>query len=194
MKTILKSMRNKKSGIPQDKLSIFEEIVRKYEDELGEHLVGIKCFEPEWDDEFSKALMEHLTQEERFKLYEINGACSGTGQDKERKAFAQEYAILPLEARLELFCKKFGRDAVLNKDNTITVIFKCSHGYYKRAREGKYKKAPDSIESYFERCAGGRLYEYQKALGIKLKIKSVDVSSLKDDVSNPVEFIFEVVE
>ena len=45
-------MRNKKNGISQDKLHIFEEIVRKYEDELGGHLVGIKCFEPKWDDEF----------------------------------------------------------------------------------------------------------------------------------------------
>ena len=47
MKTILKSMRSKKSGIPQEKLPIFEEIVRKYEDDLGEHLVGTKCFEPD---------------------------------------------------------------------------------------------------------------------------------------------------
>ena len=49
------------------------------------------------------------------------------------------------------------------------------------------------IEGYFERCAGGRLYEYEKALGINLKIKSVDISPLKENKKNPVIFTFEIV-
>jgi hypothetical protein len=53
---------------------------------------------------------------------------------------------------------------------------------------------PASIETYFERCAGGRLYEYQKALGIKLKIKTVDVSPLSENIVNPVVFTFEIVD
>ncbi|MCL2721881.1 MAG: hypothetical protein FWD47_11155, partial [Treponema sp.] len=88
----------------------------------------------------------------------------------------------------------FGRwKPILNNDNTLTLTFKCSHGYYKRAMEGKYTTPPTNVEGYFERCAGGRLYELQKALGIKLKIKSVDVSSLKENVKNPVVFTFEIV-
>jgi hypothetical protein len=50
------------------------------------------------------------------------------------------------------------------------------------------------VESYFERCAGGRLYELQKALGIKLKIKSVDVSPLKENINNPVVFTYDIVD
>jgi len=38
------------------------------------------------------------------------------------------------------------------------------------------------------------LYEYQKALGIKLKIKSVDVSPLSENIVNPVVFTFEIVD
>ena len=60
------------------------------------------------------------------------------------------------------------------------------------APKGKFQ-FPESIETYFERCAGGRLYEYQKALGIKMKIKSVDVSPLNEDIVRLVIFTFEVV-
>jgi len=113
--------------------------------------------------------------------------------DKERDAFAHEHVHMTFAERFEQFKKVFGRKAVLNSDNTITVTFSCKHGYYKHAREGKYLSPPPSVESYFERCAGGRLYEYQKALGIKLRIKSVDVSPLSEDILNPVVFRFEVV-
>ena len=34
--------------------------------------------------------------------------------------------------------------------------------------------------------------ELQKALGIKLKIKSVDVSALSENIENPVVFTFEL--
>jgi len=192
---MLKAMQKKKSGIPKNVLSIFEGIVQKHEGESGVNLTGVKCFEPEWDDEFSQAMNEHLTQAQRFHLYETNGGCNGTGYDKARKAFALEHAHMPLADRLALFEKTFHRcKAVLNDDNTITVKFACSHGYYKRAKEGKYTSPPPAVESYFERCAGGRLYEYQKALGVKLKIKSVDVSPLNEDVKNSVIFTFEIVD
>ena len=176
-------------------MPIFEGIVQKLEEQHGPNLVGVKCFNPEWDDEFCMAMDELLTKEQRFRLYEENGGCNGAGYDKARRAFAQEHANMPLAERLELFCKTFERcPAVLNDDNTITVKFACTHGYYKRVREGKYTTPPRGVESYFERCAGGRLYELQKALGVKLRIKSVDVSPLQESVTNPVVFTFEIVE
>ncbi|MCL2575879.1 MAG: hypothetical protein FWE33_05545 [Defluviitaleaceae bacterium] len=194
MTGMLKAMQKKKSGIPEDVLPIFENIVQKHIDKLGPHLVGIKCFQPEWDDEFCQAMGEHLTKEQRFQLYETNGSCNGTGADKERKAFALEHTHLALDERMALFAETFDRwKPVLNDDNTLTLTFKCSHGYYKRAREGKYTDPPPNVEGYFERCAGGRLYELQKALGIKLKIKSIDISPLNENINSPVVFIFEIV-
>jgi len=96
---------------------------------------------------------------------------------------------------MTLFADTFNRwKPVLNDDNTLTLTFKCGHGYYKQVKEGKYTAPPLNVEGYFERCAGGRLYELQKALGVKLKIKSVDVSSLKENVSNPVTFTFELTD
>ena len=182
MKTMLKTMQNSKNEISEDLLPIFEQIIQIYE--------GSEC-----DVKFGEAMEKHLTKEQRFRLFEQNGACRGTSEDKKRKEFAEKHAHIALAERLELFEKVFGRNkAVLNDDNTITVKFACTHGHYRQARlaKGKYK-LPKNIQSYFERCAGGRLYEYQKALGIKLKIKSVDVSALREDVLSPVVFTFEEV-
>lgn len=179
MKTMLKVMGMRKNGISDDTLLFFQEISQTYK--------GDEC-----EGRFMKAMEEQLTREQRFRIYEQNGSCRGTGYDKERRAFALEHADKSLAERLELFTKNSGRSAVLNGDNTITVTFACKHGYYKHAPKGMFKFS-ESIETYFERCAGGRLYEYQKALGIKMKIKSVDVSPLKENIVNPVVFTFEVV-
>lgn len=180
MKTMLKSMRMPKNKIPDDLLSLFEHIVLTYK--------GDEC-----EEKFMKAMQQYLTKEQRFRICEQNGSCNGSGYDKERKDFALEHADKSLAKRLELFTHIFGRTAVLNDDHTITVTFSCNHGYYKHAPKGKFRFT-ETIETYFERCAGGRLYEYQKALGIKLRIKSVDVSPLRENVINPVVFTFEIVE
>jgi len=192
---MVSAMKKKQSGIPENVQSIFEGILQKHRDQQGcPNLTGYTSFKPEWDDDFCQAMNQHLTKEQRFRLYETQGGCNGAGADKQRKAFAIEYAHLALDERMALFAETFGRwKPVLNDDNTLTLTFKCTHGYYKRAIEGKYTAPPPNVEGYFERCAGGRLYELQKALGIKLRIKSVDVSPLMDDVKNPVVFIFEIV-
>jgi len=189
MITMLRQMQKKNSGIPGNVLPVFEGIVKKYEE------VGIVGRGNELNAEFCQAMDEHLTREQRYKLYETNGSCNGAGADKERKAFAVEYAHLALDERMALFAETFKRwKPVLNDDNTLTLTFKCSHGYYKRAREGKPFTPPSTLQSYFESCAGGRLYELQKALGIKLKIKSVDISPLSENANNPVLFMFDIVE
>ena len=183
MKTMLKQMQKKNSGVPRDILPMFEEIFDKY----GHN--------HELDAEFCQAMDEYLTQEQRYKLYETNGNCNGTGLDKDRKVFALDHAHLALDERIELFATTFKRlKPTLNDDNTLTLNFKCSHGYYKQAREGKPFTPPSTLQSYFESCAGGRLYELQKALGIKLRIKSVDISSLEENIANPVTFTFEIVQ
>ena len=180
MKTMLKSMQMRKNDIPQALLPIFEQIVQTYE--------GNEC-----DQKFMKAMEDHLTKEQRYRLYEQNGGCQGTGRDKERKSFALKHADVPLSERLKIFTEIFGRTAVLNEDNTIAVTFTCPHRYHKRGREKNESIPLPPIEVYFERCAGGRLYELQKALGVELKIKFVDITSLNEDFDNPVAYVFEVV-
>jgi len=195
VKSMLSAMQKKQSGVSEKVLPVFESIIEKYEEEAGPNLIGLKCLQPEWDDEFACAMAKHLTQEQRFQIYKTQGACNGAGADKERNAFALEYAHLALDERMKLFSETFRRwKPTLNKDNTLTLHFKCSHGYYKRALDGTYTVPPKNVELYFERSAGGRLYELQKALGIKLNIKSVDVSPLNKNVKNPVVFTFEILD
>jgi hypothetical protein len=184
MKTMLASMKKRDSDIPKDTIRIFEDIIRKHE-ALGMPSLGPLC-----DEEFNDAIETHLTQAQRYWLYEQNGGCKGTGADQKRKAFAHEHADKPLADRLAML---YGKKAVLNDDNTITVTFACTHGYYKKAREGKHSTPPPKIQAYFERCAGGRLYGLEKSLGIKLKIKSVDASSLYENSTNPVVFVFDII-
>jgi len=179
MKTMLKAMQKRSSGIPSDVLPIFETIIQEYGD-------GHEC-----DYEFSKAMEEHLSQEQRFRLFEQNGGCMGTGHDKKRKAFALEHAHLAIDERLSVFSKTFGVQAVLSDDNTISVSFTCPHRYHKVKRDKGIQTLLPPIESYFERCAGGRLHMLEKALGVKMKIKSVDKSSLDENFDNPVIYTFE---
>jgi len=184
---MVREMKKKKHSIPEDMLTVFENIYHQHRDEIR--------FSPEWNDVFCQAMSKHLTQAQRFRLYETQGACNGTAANSERKIFALEHAHLALDERIALFAERFGRcKPVLNDDNTLTLSFKCSHGYYARVKEGKFSTPPSNVEGYFERCAGGRLYELQKALGIQLRIKSVDVSPLFEDAKNPVVFTFEIME
>lgn len=179
MKAIVNSMKKRKNGIPADVLPVFEEIIQTSD-------------RSECEGKFLKAMEQHLSEDQRFCLFAENGSCNGTRYNKERRAFALEHMDKPLAERLAVYTSTHGGTAVLNEDNTITVTFACHHGYYKHAPKGNFQ-FPESIQTYFERCAGGRLYEYQKALGIKLSIQSVDISALSENPVNPVVFTFAVV-
>ncbi len=178
MTGMLNSMKKKKNEIPEETLPLFENILQTYKGDERER-------------EFYKAMEKNLTREQRFRLFAQNGGCNGAGQDKQRAAFAREHAGKPLGERLKLFADAHNRNIVLNGDNTITVTFSCNHGYYKHAPKGNFA-FQETVETYFERCAGGRMYELQKVLGVALRIKSVDVSPLKENVSNPVVFTYEI--
>jgi len=182
MKTILRSMQRKNSGISREILPVFEDIITKYEAK-GTPSLGHQC-----DKEFAEAMESHLTTEQRFEIYAKHGACKGTSHDGDRKDFAQAHAHLELKDRIALY----NPNALIVEPNLIVMEFSCSHGYYRIMRNKGIDIPLPPLKPYFERCAGGRLYELEKALGIKLKIKSVDVSSLEENIDNPVVFTFEI--
>lgn len=183
MLTLLRIMKKRKNGIAEDTLSIFDSIVQTYS--------GNEC-----DNRFMEAMGEHFTQEQRFKLWEQHGGCQGTGNDKARKAFALEHADKPLSARLELYLNTFEKDytgktrhIVLNEEkNAITVTFACDD-CYRHTLKGKFT-APFVL--YYESCAGGRMYVLEKALGIKLKINSVDIPQLGVSAESPCMYTFDI--
>jgi hypothetical protein len=186
MKTMYSIMKKKKNKIPEDVLSVFHNIIQT-------------CNENERDEQFRDAMNIHLTEEQRFRLWEQDGGCKGTGQGNERKAFAAEHASKPLPERLRIYestrgVSDFGAhegQIFLNDDNTITVICKCDACYRWAPNKEKFAASP---VSYYGRCAGGRMYKLQQALGIKLRIKSIDVSPLGVNAENPCLFKYEIVE
>ena len=184
MKTMLNVMKMKKNDIPENCLLVFEDIMCTYNGN-------------ERDTKFMDAMEEHLTKEQCFRIWAQNGACRGMGRDKERRAFAAEHSDKPLRVRFDLFVNTIGRgyqslpnDIVLDEKNkTITINFTCRHGLM-HLENG----ISTSLEAYFGHCAGGRLYELQLALGIKLKIIEVDVTAIYKSINNPCVFTFEIIE
>ena len=189
MRTMLSIMKKRKNNwIPDDVLYIFERIIHEnFVPNQGSD-VG--------DSKFLEAMGEHLTQEQRFRIFEQYGGCKGTGRDKERKTFALEHNDKSLSEKIELYMDAFGklyngqtRNVALNeKDNTITVTFACS-GCYGNFVKGKIT-SPFALS--YEYCAGGRLYNLETALGVKLKIKSVHIPSADVGIENPCVFTFEI--
>lgn len=177
MKAMLVSMKKKKNNIPESYLPFFEDIKS--------------------DTEFLTAMEKHLTKEQRFTIWAENGACRGMKHDKVRKSFAAEHSNESIREKFDAFINSVGcyynsppNSVVLDEENnTITVGFTCKHGL-----QHLEKGISTSLEAYFGYCAGGRLYEFQLALGVKLKIKDVDVSAVKEDIKNPCMFTFEIVQ
>jgi hypothetical protein len=187
MKTFLKMMKKKSNGIPEEKLQLFDEIISTY-------------FVPgrgstEGDCAFMRAIGENFTEEQRFRLWEQNGGCEGSGREKARKKFAAEHADKPLSVRLDLYIMDFvsekTQSIVLDEKNkTIAYTYACGE-CYNHTVKGKLT-AP--FDLYYESCAGGRLKNLQSALGIKLKIKSVDIPENGVSSESPCVFTFDITE
>ncbi len=184
MKTMLNTMKRDKNNIYESFLPIFEDIM----------LINDRALR---DTKFINAMEEYLTKEQCFMIWAQNGMCCGKKFDKDRKAFAAEHRNKPLRERFDIFVNSIGsgykyesNEIVLDeKTKTITMNFACKHGLMHLK-----KGVSTSLEAYFGQCAGGRLYELQLALGINLKIKEVDVTSIKQNVESPCLFTFEIAE
>ena len=173
MRSVLSAMKKRKyDWIPRETLAIFEEIIQT-------HFAPGRG-SPEGDNLFMEAVGGQFTPEQRLKIWEGNGGCAGSGYDKQRRAFASEHAGTPLAERVErymdTFEKKHGKTLGIALDSagqTITYTFACGD-CVKHCRSGAFT-APLAL--YYERCALGRMANLQTALGIKLKIRSVEIPS-----------------
>jgi hypothetical protein len=188
LKGMIKTM--KKDGIPEDVLDQFEGVTQA---DNG----------AETELKFIEKMDELLSEEQCFRVWECNGGCKGTKQDGARKAFALEHADKPLAEKVKLYMQAFNPidQLVLNRNNTLTVTFAHkSNGVH----TGRYTchcptikslKQPFAVSPTFCGCAaGGRLYMYQLAFGIKLKLKSIDSSVLGSNGEKHCSFTYECVE
>ena len=189
MRTVLNAMKKRKNEwIPREKLDIFENIIET-------HFIPGRG-STEGDNEFMKAVGKHFTQAQRFRIWEGNGGCKGTGHEKARKVFASEYTDKPLFERLtkyiDTFEKKHGKtlDVVLDEESKfVTYTFACDE-CSKHIQKGKLT-APHEL--YYERCALGRMDNLQTALGLTLKVKQVYIPASGVNKETPCVFTYEIV-
>jgi hypothetical protein len=188
LKGMLKTM--KQEGIPEDVIYPFECIAQ--EDNGAETEI-----------KFVEKMDEFLTDAQCFRVWECNGGCKGTKHDAARKAFALENADKPLAVKLMLYMQTFNPldKLCLNNDNTLTVTFAHKNNgvhtgaYTCHCPTIKSLKQPFTVSPTFCGCAaGGRLYVYQLAFGIKLKLKSIDSSVLGSNGEKLCSFTYKIVE
>lgn len=144
---------------------------------------------------------ELLTKEQRFSIMEKQGCCKGGQRELDCKAFALEHADKTLSEKIALISSvPYMMSPCLNDDGTITVTF---GDYQNEVHSGKTTcscgsiqklKQPFSVSTtYCGCCAGHFLYHYQKALGIKLKLKEINSSPLNTNGEMPCSFTYEVI-
>lgn len=187
LKGMIKTMQ--KDRIPEDRLSQFEclaQVDNGAETEL----------------KFVEKMDELLTEKQCFSIWECNGGCKGTKYDKARKAFAFENADKSLAEKLTLYEEAFNpfERLSLNSDNTLTVTFAHKNNgvhtgeYTCHCPTIKSLKQPYKVSPTFCGCsAGGRLYVYQLAFGIKLNLKSIDSTVLGSNGEKPCSFTYEIM-
>lgn len=175
LKNILKTMRQ--DGIPEEKRSRFEQIVRTYR-------------AAEADLRFADEMDTLLTEAERLSIWERNGGCRLGKRNQEAIAFRTEHADKPLAQRLALLKDtQYLDNFCQNEDGTITAGNGCHLCILK-----KMKPPYPASATVFGCSAGGALYNYQIALGAKLKLLSIDSFLLDPEAGKPYSFTFEVME
>lgn len=174
LKNIIKTM--KKEKYPDDVIHQFERIVEtcSYDESLFQFIEKMDIL---------------LTEEQRLSIWERNGGCRLGGRNKDAIAFQSQYADKTLTEKLDLLKNvRSLSNFYLNEDGTITAGNGC-HLCILR----KLKPPYNATSTLFGCSAGGALFNYEIALGVKLKMKSIDSHLGEGHSENPYSFTFEVL-
>ncbi len=145
---------------------------------------------------------ELLTKEQRLALMEHEGCCTGGEHDITDIAFAAKHADKTLAEKIELARTAFDVFPILNDDGTITGIL---YGHQNGVHTGKttcscaniIREVKDTSTvpiTYCGCCAGNLMYHFQKALGIKLRLKDIVSSPLNTNGEKMCGFLYEVID
>jgi len=167
LKGMVKKM--KKDEIPECTISRFESIIQSSNDDKEAEL------------KFVKLMDELLEEEQRLSIWERNGSCDGGGRSG--KAFALENADKSLAEKIEVL--KNANRIKLNEDGTFTAERAC---HCTSIRPEKFTISP----TFYGCAAAAALYNYEIALGVKLKLTSYKASPRSTDSEKPCLFTFEI--
>ena len=182
LKQIPETMRKK--GIPEETIALFDI------NETG----GAEAVM-----ELINQMDELLTEEQRLAIMQEQGCCKTGKPAAPHIAFGKEHAGKPLAEKVELLnAADIAHKAPsrLNDDGTLSVSWGAENLKNKSCPCGFIRKLPDDyiVPKTFCGCCGGHIRaNYQRSLGVKLRLKEIVSSSSSSGGKKRCEFLFEVV-
>lgn len=139
-----------------------------------------------------------LTPEQCLAVMQEQGCCKTGKPAAPHRAFGIEHKSKALAEKVELLNKAnipHKAPCHLNTDGTLSVYWGADHLRKKSCPCGIIKKLPDSyvVPKTFCGCCGGHIRaNYQRSLGVKLRLKEIVSSSSSSSGKKRCEFLYEV--
>jgi len=146
-----------------------------------------------------KQMDKLLTKEERLAVMQEQGCCKTGMGPKAHGAFGRENKDKTLEEKVAALNEaKLPHSAPcrLNGDGTLSVYWGADDLRKKSCPCGFIKKLPESqdVPLTFCGCCGGHIRNnYQKSLGVKLRLKEIVSSSSNSKGRKRCEFLYEII-
>ena len=172
-------------AIKMKKHNISEEAIRHFDDIMLLVDTDYAMTEPK----FVEKMDELLTEEQRLLLWEYGGSCRGGETGRQAKILGQSLEGKSLSEKIEMMNRNEHMfKSYLNDDGSITVDCFC-HCLQHRFNNPENAKSSSSYGC----AAGAHLAIIKSALGVKLKIKSIDYPQ-ESDGKQSMTCVFEVIE
>jgi hypothetical protein len=173
----------RKQGIPEDTIARFD-IPGEYSPEAVMALI--------------RQMDGLLTEEQRLAVMQEQGCCKTGNPAAPHKAFGKEHAGKTLAEKVELLnAANIAHKAPsrLNGDGTLSVFWGEDGLRTRSCPCGVIRKLPAgaAVPKTFCGCCGGHIRaNYQRSLGVKLRLKEIVSSSSSSGGRKRCEFLYEV--
>ena len=160
----------------------------------------IKKATPEEIVAFINRMEKLLTKEQCVSIMQEQGCCKTGMGPKAHRAFGQANAGKTLGEKVALLNEaKMPHKAPcrLNRDGTLSVYWGTGGGDKRSCPCGIIRKLPEDydIPLTFCGCCGGHIRSnYQKSLGVKLRLKEILSSSSSSGGKKRCEFLYEITD
>jgi hypothetical protein len=143
---------------------------------------------------------DEMLNQDAFSTAMFDRACCKSGYRlNNTKQMAKEHGDKPLEEKLKILGElKYMGKPFLNEDGDIETVAVGGHGFTGmycpcwRLKGLSPADGPMPL-SYCACCGGHFMFYYQKALGIKLRLKKVVSSTLNSGGSEPCVFQYQII-
>ena len=149
--------------------------------------------------ELIRQMDELLTKEQRIAIMEQQGCCKAGIGTKAHNAFGAKHAgktLVEKVASLNAAQMPHKAPCQLNEDGTLSVYWGVNDSEYNMCPCGIIKKLPKprTVSPTFCGCCGGHIrHNYQKSLGVKLRLKEIVSSASSSGGKKRCEFLYEIL-